>query len=150
MLARPPRKRSVGNVFERGLVPYSARVALPLLVSPFRPERHSSSSAPGMFRKLAYAKHLYAGFRDRVIVLDRAAAHSYGPNENPILIDDRQSAREGNQPVIRVLDTVKRFARLGQFAELAGRHAKETRGLCLLDGNIYAPDPGVVHTEEGF
>ena len=103
-----------------------------------------------MFRKLAYAKHLYAGFRDHVIVLDRAAAYPYRPNQNPILIDDWQSAREGNQPAIGVLDAVKRFAGLGQFAELTGGHAKETCGLCLLDGNIDAPDPGVVHTEEGF
>ena len=66
-----------------------------------------------MFRKLAYAKHLYAGFRDHVIVLDRAAAYPYRPNQNPILIDDRQPAREGNQPVIGVLDAdfISRFAR---------------------------------------
>ena len=98
----------------------------------------------------AHAEHLYAGFCDRVIVLDRAATYPYGPNENPILIHDGQSAREGNQPVIRVLDAKKRFARLGQLAELAGGHAKETRGLCLLDGDIDAPDPGVVHPHEGL
>src|SRR5262245_26098403 len=103
-----------------------------------------------MFRKLAYAKHLYAGFRYHVIVLDRAATYPYGPNENPILIDDWQSARERNQPVIGVLEAVKRFARLGQLPQLAGGHAKETCGLCLLDRNIDAPDPGIVHTEEGF
>src|SRR5262245_34023800 len=57
-------------------------------------------STPGMLGKLAHAEHLYAGFGDRVIVLDRAAAYPNGADENPILIHDRQSAREGNQPVI--------------------------------------------------
>jgi hypothetical protein len=32
---------------------------------------------------------------------------------------------------MRVLDAIKRFAWLGQFAELAGGHAEETCRLCL-------------------
>jgi hypothetical protein len=78
----------------------AASVALPGLVGPHRQRFTPGLSTPGMFRKLAHAEHLYAGFRDRVVVLDRATTYPYGPNENPILIHDRQSAREGNQPVI--------------------------------------------------
>ena len=37
------------------------------------------SSTPGMFRKLAHAQHLYAGFRDRVIVLEKSKVALDGP-----------------------------------------------------------------------
>src|SRR5262245_41084336 len=151
MLARPPRKRSIGNVFERGLVPRSASVVLPGWLAPI-----SQSVTP----LLKYARDVPEA-RLRQAPLRRLPRHCdrsrpschlplWRPNENPMFIDDWQSARKGNQPVIGVLDAVKRFARLGQLPQLAGGHAKERCGLCLLDGNIDAPDPGVVHTEEGF
>ena len=95
-LDRHARKLSVGNalITDSFLAPpaspypgWLARISLtPAL------------SAPWMFRKLAHAEHLYAGFCDRVIVLDRAATYPYGPNENPILIHDGQSAREVINP----------------------------------------------------
>jgi hypothetical protein len=102
MPAGPPRARklSLGNVFIKDSFLDPPSLALPRLAGAHQRALHPGLSTPGMFRKLAHAEHLHAGFRDRVIVLDRAATYPNGPNENPILIDDRKSAREGNQPVI--------------------------------------------------
>jgi hypothetical protein len=42
-----------------------------------------------MLGKLAHAQYLYAGFRDLVIVLNRAAAHADRTDEDAVFIHNR-------------------------------------------------------------
>jgi hypothetical protein len=63
----------------------------------------------------------------------------------------RWASRLGkDKAVIRMFNAVKRFARLGQLAELARGHAEEASCLCFLDGDINGADPGVIHAQESF
>ena len=74
----------------------------------------------GMILDGARPQHLAARFGDLVIVLHRAAADADRANQLAIL-EDRQSAGEGDQALIGELDAVERISGLGQLPELARR-----------------------------
>ena len=71
-----------------------------------------------MRRQVADADNLDAGLRHRVIVLDGRAADADGANQHAVLVHDRQSAGERDQPFVRMLDRVERLTGLRQLADL--------------------------------
>ncbi len=58
------------------------------------------SCAPRMLRQIADADRSNSGERDRVIILDGAAADADGANQNALLVDDGQTAGECNKSVV--------------------------------------------------
>ncbi len=79
--------------------------------------RQTRSGAPGMLRQFGVADRLGTGERHRIVVLHRRAGHADRARHLAAGIDDRDTAREGDQPVIRVLDAVERAAGLRQAAD---------------------------------
>ena len=71
-------------------------------------------------------------------------------DDHAVLVDDRDAAWEGDEPVIRMLDAVERAAGLRELADLSGHHAKGHRRLRLLLRDVDGADPGVVHPVEGL
>ena len=48
-----------------------------------------------------------------MVILDRGSTHANCADEHTVLIHDGQAAWESDKAVIRMLNAVKRFARLG-------------------------------------
>ena len=85
-----------------------------------------------------------------MIVLDRAATHTDGADQDALLIDDGHATRKGDESAIGMLDAKEWSPRLGKGADLPGRHGEETGRLGLLDGDVDTADPGVIHAGKGF
>jgi len=62
------------------------------------------SRAPRMLGQIADADGAAPSFRDRMIILDRAAGHADRADHDAVSVNDWKAAREGNEPVVRMFD----------------------------------------------
>src|SRR5574337_1851284 len=103
---------------------------------------------PRMHREVGHADRRAPGFCYKVVVLYGAAADADRPDQNPLRVHNRQPTRKGDEPLITMLDPIERAAGLRQLADLSRRHRKEAGGFRLLEGDVDASDPCIVHSDE--
>src|SRR5699024_11343497 len=87
---------------------------------------------------------------DGLVVVGGAPGGSDRTDHGSVVELQRDTAGEGDQPVVGELDVVQRFARLRHRAEGGGLHVEVPGGACLLPRDVDAAEPGPVHAGEGL
>ena len=87
---------------------------------------------------------------DRMVVFHSAAGNADCADDCAMFVFQRQSAGKRDQPAVGMFDVVKRSARLRQFSDFTGGHIEKTRRFRLFYRDIHAPQPGLVHADEGL
>nr|WP_231962959.1 hypothetical protein [Symmachiella macrocystis] len=85
-----------------------------------------------------------------MIVLDGTATHTHRTNQDSVFVHDRNPTGKRNQAIVGVFNAIEGTAGLRELADLSGGHPEKAGGLCFLDSDIDAAEPGVIHACERF
>lgn len=91
----------------------------------------------------------YSCLGDRLILLAATPAHSYRPDDQAVAAQ-RDAASEDHDPaMVRVLDAVELLAGLSIFGQVLGSDVEGARRKGLVDRDVDAAHPRVVHANVG-
>ncbi len=90
-----------------------------------------------------------AGFSDSMVLLTRPAAYANRTHHFAVTLQ-RNSPREDHDPsVVGRVDSKELASGLAVLSQVLGGNIERPGRPCLVDRNVHAPDPCIIHTDVG-